>query len=267
LDTLMTAINKAQTSLSFNSKTRFQPSVDGNLIVRDPLVSIQKGLYAKVPIVTGDCEDEGTVFAMMASATANITNNAEFLGYIQSIYYYGLLTTQQLNDIGLAYPDDITQGSPFDTGIANAMTPEFKRLAAFFGDFVFQAPRRFLLEHASKTQNTFGFLFKRGNSLGPTGAYHSSDIPEFYGSSASPDFIGTDAVVNFANTGNPTTPYNPMSLLSYVDWEPWGSSDQHPLLTLMDPAPIASITFDTYRLDAMNLLNDIALGLASARTS
>jgi hypothetical protein len=68
----------------------------------------------------------GSVFAMMASATANITyvplqhhfwshhlplsrNNAEFLGYIQNIYYYGLLTTQQLDDIGLAYPDDITQ--------------------------------------------------------------------------------------------------------------------------------------------------------------
>jgi hypothetical protein len=40
-------------------------------------------------------------------------------------------------------------------------------------------------------------VFKRGNSLGPTGAYHSSDIPEFYGSSASPDFIGTDAVGMF----------------------------------------------------------------------
>ena len=36
-------------------------------------------------------------------------NNAEFLGYIQSIYFNGSLTTQQLNDIGLAYPDDITQ--------------------------------------------------------------------------------------------------------------------------------------------------------------
>jgi acetylcholinesterase len=51
LNTLMTAINKAQTSLSYSSKTRFQPSVDGNLIVRDPLVSIQKGLYAKVLFV------------------------------------------------------------------------------------------------------------------------------------------------------------------------------------------------------------------------
>jgi hypothetical protein len=40
-------------------------------------------------------------------------------------------------------------------------------------------------------------VFKRGK--GPIGAYHSSDIPEFYGSSASPDFIGTDALGMFPN--------------------------------------------------------------------
>ena len=36
-------------------------------------------------------------------------NNAEFLGYIQSIYFNGSLTKQQLDDIGVAYPDDVTQ--------------------------------------------------------------------------------------------------------------------------------------------------------------
>ena len=36
-------------------------------------------------------------------------NNAEFLGYIQSVYFNGLLPTQQLDAIGVAYPDDITQ--------------------------------------------------------------------------------------------------------------------------------------------------------------
>jgi hypothetical protein len=48
LDTLMTAVNKAPTFISFNGQVRWQPSVDGHLIVRDPLVSVQKGLYAKV---------------------------------------------------------------------------------------------------------------------------------------------------------------------------------------------------------------------------
>ena len=50
LDTLMTAVNKAPTFLSFNSQghARWQASVDGHLIVRNPLVSVQKGLFAKV---------------------------------------------------------------------------------------------------------------------------------------------------------------------------------------------------------------------------
>ena len=51
LDILMTAVNKAPTFLSFNSQDRWQPSVDGHLIVRDPLVSVQKGLHAKVLFV------------------------------------------------------------------------------------------------------------------------------------------------------------------------------------------------------------------------
>ena len=51
LDTLMTAVNKAPTFLSFNLQDRWKPSVDGHLIVRNPLVSVQKGLYAKVLFV------------------------------------------------------------------------------------------------------------------------------------------------------------------------------------------------------------------------
>ena len=73
--------------------------------------------------------------------------------------------------------------------------------------------------------------------------------------------------VNFANTGNPTIPRNSKSLLSNVDWKPWDSSAQHPLLTFLDPSPNVNITSDTYRVDAINLLNNITFGLASARAS
>jgi acetylcholinesterase len=124
-------------------------------------------------------------------------------------------------------------------------------------------------------------VYKRGKDTPYLGAYHTSDIPEFYGSGNASDVIGTDALgmfssfviicagttynvysVNFANTGNPTTPHNLESLLSAVDWQPWNSCAEHPLLTFLDPAPNISITFDTYRVDAMNLLNNLSLGLA-----
>ena len=70
-------------------------------------------------------------------------------------------------------------------------------------------------------------------------------------------------LVNFANTGNPTTPHNPNSLLSTVDWQPWSSSAEHPLLTFLDPAPSLSITFDDFRVPEINLLNKLFLQLAS----
>lgn len=129
------------------------------------------------------------------------------------------------------------------------------------------------------TINHLLLVYKRGKTTPYLGAYHSSDIPEFYGSGVAPDFIGTDALgifsnliivtvlmhvylVNFANTGNPTIPHHPKSLLSAVDWQPWNSSPDHPLLTFLDPAPNVSITFDNYRVDAMKLLNNISLELA-----
>ena len=50
------------------------------------------------------------------------------------------------------YPANPAAGSPFGTGDQFAFTPEFKRLAAFQGDFIFQATRRFLLDLRAEKQ-------------------------------------------------------------------------------------------------------------------
>ena len=50
------------------------------------------------------------------------------------------------------YPEDPAAGSPFGTGNAFAFTPQYKRLAAFQGDFIFQGPGRFLLQQRSGKQ-------------------------------------------------------------------------------------------------------------------
>ena len=64
---------------------------------------------------------------------------------------------EQLDQLLSAYPRDVTQGSPFDTGILNAISPQFNRIAAIIGDGVFQAPRRWLLQHTVGKQNIWGF--------------------------------------------------------------------------------------------------------------
>ena len=55
------------------------------------------------------------------------------------------------------YPSNPAVGSPFETGDQFAFTPEYKRLAAFQGDFIFHAPRRFLLDLQAGKQTVRSF--------------------------------------------------------------------------------------------------------------
>ena len=108
---------------------------------------------AAIPYITGNCDDEGTLFSL---ANVNVTTDAEFETYIQNTFLPGI-TDAQAAQIATLCPSDVTQGSPFDTGKLNALTPQFKRLAAFQGDSFFHAPRRWFLQHTTNTQNVWVF--------------------------------------------------------------------------------------------------------------
>lgn len=82
--------------------------------------------------------------------------DAEAEAYIHSTYF-STVSLDDLTPVFAAYPSDPTVGSPFDTGSANAITPQFKRIAAIQGDLVFQAPRRFFLQQRSDKQKTWAF--------------------------------------------------------------------------------------------------------------
>jgi hypothetical protein len=55
------------------------------------------------------------------------------------------------------YPSDLPAGSPFNTGYFNALSPQFKRLAATQGDIVFAAPRRFFLSKTSNSMKAWSY--------------------------------------------------------------------------------------------------------------
>lgn len=71
--------------------------------------------------------------------------------------YLSRATEAEVDQLLSVYPDDVTQGSPFDTGTQNALTPEYKRLAAFSGDLIFIAARRFVLQQRMDKQPTWSF--------------------------------------------------------------------------------------------------------------
>lgn len=91
------------------------------------------------------------ILTNIPSSTETETNN-----YIASNYFTDA-STQDLQPLFEAYPSDLSAGSPFDTGSANNLTAQYKRLAAFQGDLVFQAPRRFFLQQRYSQQDTWSY--------------------------------------------------------------------------------------------------------------
>ncbi|KAF8152094.1 carotenoid ester lipase precursor [Mycena galopus ATCC 62051] len=258
-DTLMAAVNDTANFFSYRSLNLvWGPSIDGDVIALDPWVSIPKGLYAKIPIMVGMCEDEGTIFSF---STLNITTDEEYLDYIRSNYLPS--TSQaQLAKLAHLYPQDPTKGSPFGTGTANQLTPEFKRLAAFQGDLVMTSSRRFLLEHASLTQKAWGWLNKIGQyTNGPLGAAHASDTLIWFTTSNGAD--GMDALLNFINTLDPNSPAQGTSNTS-IFWPTWNTpsvTGPSSLQTFND-AGIINITADTFRTEPVQFLNNLRLAQA-----
>ncbi|KAJ7729914.1 Alpha/Beta hydrolase protein [Mycena metata] len=261
-DSFMATVNHTTNLFSFSSlQNIWRPRVDGDVLVHNPLVSVSKGLYAKVPFMTGDADDEGTLFSL---SNTNITTDEEFVGYIHS-NYLPQSTPAQIAQIAKLYPDDPTQGSPFGTGLENQFTPQFKRIAAFQGDYVFTGTRRFFLEHASKTQNTWSWLSKREKSTPVLGASHGSDLDIWFPPANSTDFAGVDALINFINTLDPNHSGTKANASQTVFWPKWNTPtlDGSPsLLTFSDPG-VVNVTSENFRVDAIQFLLGLLLEEAS----
>ncbi|KAJ8496267.1 hypothetical protein ONZ51_g1208 [Trametes cubensis] len=218
------------------------PRADGTFLTDAPQQLIQKGSVASIPFVTGDCDDEGTLFSL---TTLNITTETGLRSYIVD-NYLPTPATDDLDNLMTLYPADVTQGSPFDTGILNALTPEFKRLAAIQGDLVFQAPRRFFLQNRSGKQSTWSFLSKRLKALPGLGSAHATDILNVYGGGEMADYL-----INFVNHLDPNGNTVP-------SWPKYTTSSPS-LLTFLDGLIPITITNDDYRVDAMNLITELSL--------
>lgn len=84
------------------------------------------------------------------------STDEEVRSYISS-NYLPVSPPADIDRLLVLYPQNPALGSPYDTGDLNQLTPQFKRLASIQGDLVFQAPRRFFLQHRSSKQKAFSF--------------------------------------------------------------------------------------------------------------
>ncbi|KAK4699141.1 hypothetical protein P7C70_g7125, partial [Phenoliferia sp. Uapishka_3] len=251
-DAVVAAMDQTPGVLSYQGlRNAWLPRTDGTFITHDAQLLVSQGKIATLPFIIGDCDDEGTLFSV---ASSNITTDAEALSYIQTNYLLGA-NDSEIATLALYYPQDPTQGSPFDTNYANQLSPQFKRLAAFIGDYAFQAPRRFFLNEVNKIGkvSTWSYDFKRGKAIPFLGSFHSSDLTEEFQTSQTGglDNSGIDYLIHFTNTLNP----NSASDDQILAWPTWTPSLPN-LMTFLD-RPLGgalglSITLDNYRSAAMD---------------
>ncbi|KAF9789744.1 sterol esterase [Thelephora terrestris] len=246
--TLADAVNTTPSFLSLNGlDLTWDISIDGELIQKTVKQYVNEGCYARVPILGGQVDDEGTFFTL---DDQSITTDADLKAFLKAGLYLGA-TDAQVNSVADKYPQDPAAGSPFGTGNRSALTPEFKRLAAIQGDLFFQSGRRSAFSKWAATQNVWSFLWKRNKESLYLGSVHGGELPEMYGITG--DHLGTDAIVNFVNHQDPNHPEGSTaaSLLSSVAW-PKYDLDSKKMFLFSDNATEEYTTVpDTYRADAI----------------
>ncbi|KAG7088901.1 hypothetical protein E1B28_012846 [Marasmius oreades] len=241
---LKSTINDSPGVFAYQSlNLAWQPRTDGVFFSDNPQRLVQQGKVAKIPIVNGDCDDEGTLFSL---STLNVTTESQIRIYVKT-EFLPTITDADLDTLLKAYPQDPIQGSPYDTGFLDTLSLQFKRFASFQGDAVFQAPRRFFLDNLSGKQKIWSFLSKRDKALQFLGAAHGSDLLNIYGGGELTDYL-----IRFVTNLDPNGPGS-------TSWPEYTTASPS-LLTLVDNVffPI-QITQDTYRKDAMDTLTKVTL--------
>lgn len=121
-------------------------------------------------------KDEGTPFALVNSL--NTTTTEQFKDYFRRMWW-PMATSDQIDCLAELYPNDPSAGSPFDTGNANAINPQYKRLAALIGDYSFESQCRQLLSQTSGPKWTYQVvnnLGELGLDVPVLGSFHASDV-------------------------------------------------------------------------------------------
>ena len=160
-------------------------------------------------------------------------------------------------------------GSPFGTGSNFSFTPEYKRISAFHGDLLVQAPRRFLAHQRVKagqvvrsfSASTFLKIDRQLTSLRKNsvskrskvegmGAPHTSELSNLLGGKDLSDYL-----VRFVNTLDP----NNYSNASAVNWPEYADCDAPEVLVLLDGDKPQEVRKDTFQKEATDFMTELTL--------
>jgi para-nitrobenzyl esterase len=144
---------------------RYAPVVDGHVLPEEPIAALEAGRFARVPVVVGANEDEGTVFAPLFGTTTAFT-------YAQlSAFAYGTRATDVLRLFPAANDAAAPAALARSLGMAAFVAPG-RRLAA-------------LVARHGVPAYLYHFTKRRPGDVGERlGAFHGAEIPYVFGNLA-----------------------------------------------------------------------------------
>lgn len=130
---LYNAVQQQPPFMSYEStKVPWYPRPDGKYLVDSPHRLLRQGKAANVPYIVSDMKDEGTLFGLTA---LNVTTDEDFQTYFHDLFFSSL-SAEEIKAFTDLYSEDPAEGSPYDTGVRNQASPQYKRLSAAIGDYV-----------------------------------------------------------------------------------------------------------------------------------
>lgn len=216
-----------------SASTPWQIRPDGDFMAASPHTLVDQGKIADVPIMIGDMRDEGTLFTLISSL--NTTTTAEFKDYYSKVFW-PKASSDQLDQLAQLYPQDPAVGSRYDTGLLNAITPQYKRLSYLIGDFAFESQRRQLLQRAPGKKWTYltengatglGSALDSMLNIPVLGSFHVSDAALYdFGTLPVPNSKNImDTVISFVATLDPNN--HGTGIQEWPEWSPGGKEMYH----------------------------------------
>ncbi|KAF4846609.1 putative secreted lipase [Colletotrichum siamense] len=246
-ETFLKAAASVPSILSFESLAlAYVPRPDGVVLRDSPDILARDGRYAAVPMIIGNQEDEGTLFALFQPLVAT---TSQLVDYLSDLYFHNA-SRDQLNTLVSTYDRRISSGSPFRTGILNEIYPGFKRRASILGDLVFTLARRSYL-YAAKTRYpsvpVWSYLNSYSYGTPLLGTFHASDIVQVF-LGVLPTFARQSTrtyYLNFLYNQDPN-----IGTGGYAKWPEW--SEDHQLLWFFSDR--TQYLKDDFRGDSFNLI-------------
>ncbi|KAE8249101.1 hypothetical protein A4X13_0g5340 [Tilletia indica] len=183
------------------------PVRDGHFFPESPTKLVLEGRFADVHILTGNMNDEGTLFA-----PTGLSGDAQFesfaRGFLQTNITPSALVIPVFKKLVKLYPDELAKGSPYlnpptkvSQGITNGSEPfyykpannQYKRMASLLGDVTFNAPRRLLLQNVrsgGRRSPAWGYIVRQLDPKSPAklGCAHANDLPYIFGNTGTAAF-------------------------------------------------------------------------------